>query len=139
MHNEAVSRTGNHQGHPHGDHAVPANLPQMPARPKVEQAEAYFSAHSDHRFPAPSSKGRNDVVNQCLEFDFSAVENPHKPLHGVVKDKVSGLGTGKLKSKEVELGSDSRTDRLADKLFLNSCFSDTVFATLFRSAVETCC
>ena len=24
--------------------------------------------HSEHRFPAPSSKGRKDVVNQCLEF-----------------------------------------------------------------------
>ena len=25
-------------------------------------------SHSGHRFPAPSSKGRKDVVNQCLEF-----------------------------------------------------------------------
>ena len=28
-------------------------------------------------------------------------------------------------------------DRLAAELLLNSCFSDTVFVTLFRTAVET--
>ena len=26
-----------------------------------------------HRFPAPSSKGRKDVVNQCLEFEEHAL------------------------------------------------------------------
>ena len=38
----------------------------------------------------------------------------------------------------MELGSHSWMDCLAAKLFLNSCFSaDTVFVTLFRTAVET--
>ena len=30
--------------------------------------------HSEHRFPAPSSKGRKDVVNQCLEFALDLAE-----------------------------------------------------------------
>ena len=37
----------------------------------------------------------------------------------------------------VELGSHSRMDCLAAELFLNGCFSDIVFVTLFRTAVET--
>ena len=45
--------------------------------------------------------------------------------------------TGEIKSREVELGSKSRMDCLAAELFLNSCFSDTVFLTLLRTAVET--
>ena len=39
--------------------------------------------------------------------------------------------------REVELGSHSWTDFLAADLFLNSCFSDAVFVTLFPTAVET--
>ena len=42
-----------------------------------------------------------------------------------------------MKSREVELDSHSRMDCLAAELFLNSCFSDIVFVTLFRTAVET--
>ena len=42
-----------------------------------------------------------------------------------------------MKSREVELGSHSWMDCLAAELFLNSCFSDTVFVTLFCAAVET--
>ena len=42
-----------------------------------------------------------------------------------------------MKSREVELGPHSRMDCLAAELFLNSCFSDTVFVTLFRTAVGT--
>ena len=45
--------------------------------------------------------------------------------------------TGEIKSREVELGSQSWMDCLAAELFLNSCFSDTVFLTLLRTAVET--
>ena len=37
----------------------------------------------------------------------------------------------------VEVGSHSWTVCLAEKLFLNSCFSDTVFVTLLRTAAET--
>ena len=37
----------------------------------------------------------------------------------------------------MELGSHSWMDCLAAELFLNSCFSDTVFVTLFCAAVET--
>ena len=36
----------------------------------------------------------------------------------------------------MELGSHSWVDGLAAELFLNSCFSDTVFVTLFHTAVE---
>jgi len=45
-----------------------------------------------------------------------------------------------MKKREVELGSHtshSWMDGLAAELFLNSCFSDTVFVTLFCAAVET--
>ena len=35
---------------------------------------ATLDPHSEHRFPAPSSKGRNDVVNQCLEFALDLAE-----------------------------------------------------------------
>ena len=42
-----------------------------------------------------------------------------------------------MKSREVELGSHSWMDCLAAELFLNSCLSDTVFVTLFHTAVET--
>ena len=44
---------------------------------------------------------------------------------------------GEMKSREVELDSHSRILCLAAKLFLNSCFSGTVFVTLLRAAVET--
>ena len=44
---------------------------------------------------------------------------------------------GEIKSREMELGSHSWMDCLAAELFLNKCFSDTVFVTLFRTAVET--
>ena len=43
----------------------------------------------------------------------------------------------RFKRKEAELGSHSWMDCLAAELFLSSCFSDTVFTTLFRTAVET--
>ena len=42
-----------------------------------------------------------------------------------------------MKSREVELGSHSWMDCLAAELFLNSCFSDTVFAASLHIAVET--
>ena len=42
-----------------------------------------------------------------------------------------------MKSREVELGSHSRMVCLAAaQVFLNSCFSDAVFVTLLRAAVE---
>ena len=61
---------------------------------------------------------------------------------------------GEIKSMEVEMGSPSTRhpktlkphitigchswmDCLTAELFLNNCFSDTVFVTLFRAAVET--
>ena len=37
----------------------------------------------------------------------------------------------------MELGSHSWMDCLAAELFFNSCFSDAVLVTLFRTAVET--
>ena len=43
-----------------------ATLTGSSVSPQIVQLVA--SAHSEHRFPAPSSKGRKDVVNQCLEF-----------------------------------------------------------------------
>ena len=47
-------------------------------------------------------------------------------------------GPGKIKSREVELGSHSDLDsQLLLQLFLNSCFSDIVFVILLRRAVET--
>ena len=44
---------------------------------------------------------------------------------------------GEIKSREVEIGSRTWMVRLAAELFLNSCFSDTVFVTLLSTAVET--
>ena len=44
---------------------------------------------------------------------------------------------GEMKGQEVELGSHGWMDCLAAELVLNSRFSDTVFVTLFRTAVET--
>ena len=41
------------------------------------------------------------------------------------------------KRRKVELGSHSWMDCLAAELFFNSCFSDAVFVTLFRTAVKT--
>ena len=42
-----------------------------------------------------------------------------------------------MKNREVELGCHSGMDCLAAELFLDSRFWDTVFVTLFRTAVET--
>ena len=42
-----------------------------------------------------------------------------------------------MKSSEVELSCHSGMDGFAAELFLNSRFSDTVFVTLLRTAVET--
>ena len=42
---------------------------------------------------------------------------------------------GEMKRREVELGFHSRMDCLVAELFLNSCFSDTVFVTVLHS----CC
>ena len=44
---------------------------------------------------------------------------------------------GEIKSREVELGSRRELGSLLLRLFLNSCSSDVVFATLLRIAVET--
>ena len=45
---------------------------------------------------------------------------------------------GETKRRELELGSHSWMDNyIAAEPFLNSCFSDTVFVTLFRTAVKT--
>ena len=44
---------------------------------------------------------------------------------------------GEIQSREVELGSHREVDSPLLQLFLNSCFSDTVFAALLRTAVET--
>ena len=44
---------------------------------------------------------------------------------------------GEIKSREVELGSRRELDSPSVQLFLNGCFSDTVFVTLFPTAVET--
>ena len=41
-----------------------------------------------------------------------------------------------MKWREVELGCHRELDNLLFKLFLNSCFSDTVFVTLLHTAVE---
>jgi len=41
--------------------------------------------HSEHRFPAPSSKGRKGVVNQCLEF-----ESYQYPILSEGADRVGG-------------------------------------------------
>ena len=43
---------------------------------------------------------------------------------------------GEIKSWEMKLGSHRELDNSLLQLFLNSCFSDTVFVTLFRTAVE---
>ena len=48
-----------------------------------------------------------------------------------------GQSPGEIKSREVELDSHSWIDCLVAELFLNSCFFDAVFVTLFRTAVET--
>ena len=42
----------------------------LAAKPLVWTQE---KAHSEHRFPAPSSKGKY-VVNQCLEFEEKAAQ-----------------------------------------------------------------
>ena len=42
-----------------------------------------------------------------------------------------------LKSREMELGSHGELDNPLLQLFLNGSFSDTVFVTLLRTAVET--
>ena len=43
----------------------------LPPRPPTQPA-----AHSEHRFPAPSSKGRKDVVKQCLQLELAGVALP---------------------------------------------------------------
>ena len=44
---------------------------------------------------------------------------------------------GEIKSREVELGSCRELGSPSVQLFLNGCFSDTVFVTLLPTAVET--
>ena len=50
---------------------------------------------------------------------------------------IQNLSPGEMKSREMEPGSHRWVDCLSAELFLNSCFSDTVFVTLFCTAVET--
>ena len=52
------------------------------------------------------------------------------------RDKEEG-GGGEIKSREMKLGSHRRMVCLAAESFLNSCFSDIVFATLFRTTVRS--
>ena len=68
----------------------------------------------------------------------------HSPLIWKVVEHVNAQilactcqSPGEIKSREVELGSHSWMDCLVAELFPNSSFPDTVFATLFRTAVET--
>ena len=69
-------------------------------------------------------------------MELGSQESPRE-----IKSREVELGSqkspGQMKSREVELGSHSRMLCLAAKLFLNSCFSGTVFVTLLRAAVET--
>ena len=44
---------------------------------------------------------------------------------------------GEIKRREVELDSPRELDNPFLQLFLDSCFLDVVFVTLFRTAVET--
>ena len=69
------------------------------------------------------------------EVELDSPENP-----GEIKSREVELDSpenpGQIKNREEELDSHSRTDCLAAELFLNSGFSDTVFVTLLRTAVE---
>ena len=75
-----------------------------------------------------------EIKGREVELDFQ--ESP-----GEIKSREVELDfqeiPREIKSREVELDSHSRTDCLAAELFLNSGFSDTVFVTLLRTAVET--
>ena len=70
---------------------------------------------------------KKDVVNQCLEF-------------GRDHEKGGGAGPSREPRRDQEPGDGAglgKLDNLLLQLFLNSCFTDTVCVTLFRTAVET--
>ena len=71
---------------------------------------------------------------------FTSGLPPIKTGDPMLKPRVSihsRQSPGEIKSRELELGSHSWMDCLVAELFLNSCFSDTVFVTLARTAVKT--
>ena len=81
-----------------------------------------------------SQENPGEVKSREVELDSQ--ENPGE-IKGLEVELDSQENRGEVKSREVELGSNSRLVCLAAKLFLNSCFSDTVFVTLLRTAVAT--
>ena len=70
------------------------------------------------------------------EVELDSQESP-----GEVKSKEVELDSqespGEIKSREAELSSHREVGNPLLQLFLNSCFWDIVFVTLFRTAVET--
>ena len=57
-------------------------------------------------------------------------EKKDKKLHQIRRDSL-------VVKHNILLGSHNWVDCLATELFLNSCFSDTVLVTLFRTTVKT--
>ena len=82
---------------------------------------------------ARSRGGRLDLGSRRVGQSFAGP--------GEIKRREVVLGPqhrpGEIKSREVELGSHGELGSPLLRLFLNSCSSDIVFATLLRIAVET--
>ena len=70
-----------------------------------------------------------EVSRKCLPVNRTV-------LSGQNTFFLSKQSPGEIKCREVELGSQSWMDCPDAELVLNSRFSDTVFVTLFRTAVE---
>jgi len=78
----------------------------------VPSLSATLDPHSEHRFPAPSSKGRKDVVNQCLEFALDLAEGygdllaseAHKceDVHTILNMSLTDTAHGVIASKAPE-------------------------------------
>ena len=102
----------------------------------------YLSLHCHHRNDFCIKMGsdesrfnvslivRDKVTRQCPQTTtFEEKGEPKRYRTGVLPLT--------SKSREAELSSHGQSDCLAAESFLNSCFSDIVFVTLFRAAVET--
>ena len=79
---------------------------------------------------------QNPGQSESREVELDSPENPGQFTSREV-ELDSAENPGEIKSSEVELGCHNRMSCLAVKCLLNSCFSGTVFVSLFRTAVET--
>ena len=116
---------------------------ETPSDPTVESVMLGLGCPLDTQNPGQSESREVELDSQENPGQFTSreveLDSPDNPGQFTSREVEldSAENPGEIKSSEVELGCHNRMSCLAVKCLLNSCFSGTVFVSLFRTAVET--